>query len=512
MKSNDSTVFHLDLSHKMYIIHTGTWYLSVSPTTIIGENNVTLSCDYHEISNRNNIIPEVVMEIRQNNNRDWKELAKTNITGSYILKTYQNLGIYISPYSCSADSSYISCSVRIVMSFTLSRCTIDPHSYSVFRCKVSNGSQSPKEIQPLTIIKSSGKRPGDVVQLQCIGEIENINGIPSENIRWCKKIKGKFTKISLQDPPKTVFVSSSKDGCTNIQKSEIFYHIMQSDVYLEIICESGYNKFTRKCGKGTVNSTQLIRTNTEEEGQWKISPLLIYDENGVIDEQYFNTHGIGRTFHLLCSASSFTSNEQINTINWCVKKTDKANWTKVVSQEDEIKSSTNNSGEIIMFSRITYHITEYDKVVTFTCEISASSSSSCGSGLSFSSRNIWINAHQTMPSETNRSSASVAVLSVLLCLVLIAVVALVVITYRRGELTTFDTKNEKEFEDDTQGLYEEPECNLAVRRLSFYENEALKNEKLNEVETTKHMVESEICDYDELQIEGEQQDYEDLKL
>ncbi|XP_061185999.1 uncharacterized protein LOC133194069 [Saccostrea echinata] len=540
---------------------------------------------------KDKVIPEMFLEIRQSKNNDWRELVMTNITGYDFLSKDLHQGEYvISLYGCYAAYA---CQIQIVASVTLRSCTIEPELYSVFRCKVYNGSQffkspersivstkgqSPREIRTPTIIRSSNGgqtsvgvplRAWDVVQIQCIGEIESINGVPSQNIRWCKKTSGKFTEITLQDPPNTVLVWSSRDGCTNIQKSEIFYHIMKNDTNFEIMCESGYNTYNAECGQGSAKSTIFINTNisTEAEGQWKVSPVLLYDENGVINE-HFNTHGIGRTFHLMCSASSFTTKEQ--TINWCIKKTENANWTKVVTQEDEIKSSSNKNGEIIMFSRITYHVTEYDKVLTFSCEISASSSSLCGSGLSFTSHKIWINAHQTIPSETKRSSASVAVLSVLLCLVLITVVALVIITYRRGKLTIFgivfkiersnhqfqvsedvnkvisvpsqsmstksvskssvryieepikrssisnsiktDTKNEKEFEDDTQGLYEEAECNLAVQRQSFYENEALKNENLNEVETSKHIDEPEICDYDELHIEGEQQDYEDLKL
>ncbi|XP_062569641.1 uncharacterized protein LOC134231680 [Saccostrea cucullata] len=350
--------------------------------------------------------------------------------------------------------SYLSCRARIVLSLTLSRCSIDPNLYSIFRCSISNGSeisqsleksiistkgQSPKKIQDLTIIKSSGERPGDVVQLKCIGEVESVNGLPSQNIRWCKNISGKFTEISLQDPPNIVPVSSSKDGCINVQQSEIFYHILQSDAYLEIMCESGYNEYTSECGKGSANSTIFINTKTStEDGQWKVSPILMYDKNGVVDEQYFNTHGFGRTVHLSCSASSFTSNEQM--INWCVKKRENDNWTNVVTQEDEVKLSTNKSGEMMMFSRIIYHITEYDKVLHFICEVSTSSSSPCGSGVNFTSLTIRINAHQTAqhtkPSETD-STTSVAVLSFFLCLIIITVIALVIVIYRRGELTIF---------------------------------------------------------------------------
>ncbi|XP_062617507.1 uncharacterized protein LOC134279169 [Saccostrea cucullata] len=389
----------------------------------------------------------MVMEIRKSKTReDWKEVAMINVTGSYILKTYQNLEIYsITSDKCYPESEVLlSCNIEILVSLILSRCAIDQNLYSIFRCRVSNGSQSPKKIQDLTIIKSSGQKPGDVIQLKCTGEVKSINGLPSQNIRWCKNISGKFTEISLQEPPNIVPVFRSKDRCKHIQKSEIFYHIMQSDAYLEIMCESGYDEYTSECGKGSANSTLFIKTKTltEANGQWKLSPILIYDDNGVVDEQNFTTHGFGRTIHLFCSASSFTSNGQ--TINWCGKKRYTDNWTKIVTQEDEINLSTNKSGgEMIMFSRITYHITEFDKVVHFFCEVSTSSYSPCGSGLSFSrltNRLSLISAHQTAqqrkPSDRD-SATSVVVLSFFLCLILITIIILVIVICRRGELTIF---------------------------------------------------------------------------
>ncbi|XP_062610245.1 uncharacterized protein LOC134272022, partial [Saccostrea cucullata] len=272
----------------------------------------------------------MVMEIRKSNTReDWKEVAMINVTGPYILKTYQNLEIYfITSDKCYPESEVLlSCKIEIFVSLILSRCAIDQNLYSIFRCRVSNGIEifksqeksiistkglSPKKIQYLTIIKSSGKKPGDVIQLKCTAKVKSINGLPIQNIRWCKNITGKFTEISLQDPPIIVPVFRSKDGCEHIQQSEIFYHIIQSDVYLEIMCESGYDKYTSECGKGSANSTLFIKTKTltEANGQWKVSPILMYDDNGVVDEQNFTTQGFGRTIHLFCSASSFTYNGQ----------------------------------------------------------------------------------------------------------------------------------------------------------------------------------------------------------
>ncbi|XP_062614504.1 uncharacterized protein LOC134276261 [Saccostrea cucullata] len=291
------------------VLGTGQWSMSAYPPTTMRGNSVSIYCYYY--MNTDRIIPEMFMEIRQTKNSDWKEIAMTNTTGSYLLVKDQDQQNY------SISSSYVCyegfrCGIRIFASFALSNCTVDPDLYSIFRCKVSNGSQTfksseksfvstkgqlPSEMQNPTIIRSNGEiqtggkdpfRPGDVIHLQCEGEIESVNGNLARNcyenthqflcfclkdikryyIRWCKKKLGTFDEIPLQNPPNSGLVRSSKDGCTNVQKSEIFYHIMDSDAHLEIMCESGYNTRRKKCGNGSANSTIILNTSITSNGNY----------------------------------------------------------------------------------------------------------------------------------------------------------------------------------------------------------------------------------------------------
>ncbi|XP_062599614.1 uncharacterized protein LOC134261171 isoform X2 [Saccostrea cucullata] len=542
------------------VLGTGRWGMSAYPPTTMRGNSVSIYCYYN--MNTDRIIPEMFMEIRKTKNSDWKVIAKTNTTGSYLLvqdPDRQNYSIS-SFYGCYRG---FRCGIRIFVSFGLSSCTVDPDLYSIFRCKVSNGSQTfksseksfvstkgqiPSEMQTPNIIKSSGEiqtggkdpfRPGDVVHLQCEGEVESVNGIPSEYIRWCKKKLGTFDEIPLQNPPNSGLVWSSKDGCTNVQKSEIFYHIMESDAHLEIMCESGYNIRRKKCGNGSANSTIILNTNIKTDGRWKVSPILMFDGNGVIDEQNVLTHGLGRTFYLTCSASSFTSDALA--INWCVRKTDTAKWIKVATQEEGMTSSASKSGEYIVFSRITYHVTKYDKVLHFLCEIPLSSSSPCGSGSSFTSLSLVINAQQTATSDLNTYFVSTAALSVLLCLVLVTVVVLVIITFRRGGLTicgfVFNIQRSKYEYEVTEDKHKSTSGSSQVMtsksvsqpryvrhgkepfrksdkhgKDGSFENEGFNSEILKEEDTLKYESESKICDFDELRIEEKQQEYEEMKF
>lgn len=55
----------------------------------------------------------------------------------------------------------------------------------------------------------------------------------------------------------------SKDGCTVVQKSVLFYHISQNDTVLEVICESGYG---HACGINGINATLSIQTTDTQPG------------------------------------------------------------------------------------------------------------------------------------------------------------------------------------------------------------------------------------------------------
>ena len=59
--------------------------------------------------------------------------------------------------------------------------------------------------------------------------------------------------------------SESKDGCTLIRRSEIFYHVSNADVNLNITCELGYKSFNKNCRSGRHNGTLNIPTTAEIE-------------------------------------------------------------------------------------------------------------------------------------------------------------------------------------------------------------------------------------------------------
>lgn len=95
-----------------------------------------------------------------------------------------------------------------------------------------------------------------------------------QDIRWCKNVLGQYEVISLQETSQTQIVSQSKDGCTSVQISEIFYHITDEDNELEIMCELGYNENSKTCDKGRFNST--LRIATELNGMVFLHFLLIF--------------------------------------------------------------------------------------------------------------------------------------------------------------------------------------------------------------------------------------------
>lgn len=88
-----------------------------------------------------------------------------------------------------------------------------------------------------------------------------------QDIRWCKKISGKFKVMSLQDRSQTVITSRSKDGCRVVQKSAIFYHVSQNDTLLDIMCESGYPDYGYECGERGINLKFRIPITLIERGK-----------------------------------------------------------------------------------------------------------------------------------------------------------------------------------------------------------------------------------------------------
>lgn len=87
---------------------------------------------------------------------------------------------------------------------------------------------------------------------------------------------GQYEVITLQENPQTQIVSQSKDRCTFVQKSEIFYHIIYDDSDLEIMCELGYNENSKICGKGRFNST--LRIPTDLKGMLILNVFLLFNQ------------------------------------------------------------------------------------------------------------------------------------------------------------------------------------------------------------------------------------------
>ncbi|XP_062607993.1 uncharacterized protein LOC134269801 [Saccostrea cucullata] len=378
-----------------------------------------------ELVNYIDIVPVMYAQIRHNKSSIWRNMAMLNKTGYYMLNTDSIEGNYsISDGGCEIQSggAYYYCNMRIISLFTIRGCSIDPDLYSVFRCQFSNGSGILTSQEKDTVIKrdfgfyflefgqgsiqlqTNHENPfseGDVVQLQFSGNIRRISAL-TKGVRWCKKESGTFKPISLQDSPIMTLVPSGQDGCT--QFSLIFYHITQNDTDLEIMCDMKSSIYDTECREYSNTPKILINTSIETKGnEWRLSPIIIYDKDGIINSHNFTMQGSGKTIQLLCMASTFSATK-LAVLNWCVRKNDQVIWNKIVLQEEEIKASGNNSGESVKFSRIIYHIKQYDRAVHFRCEVSKSSLNACGSGLSFVNVTISKKKEKTPPATENQKS------------------------------------------------------------------------------------------------------------
>ncbi|XP_062607991.1 uncharacterized protein LOC134269799 isoform X2 [Saccostrea cucullata] len=343
-------------------------------------------------------------------------------------------------------------------------------------------------------------------------------------------------------------VPSGQDGCT--QFSLIFYHITQNDTDLEIMCDMKSSIYDTECREYSNTPKILINTSIETKGnEWRLSPIIIYDKDGIINSHNFTMQGSGKTIQLLCMASTFSA-PKLAVLNWCVRKNDQVIWNRIVLQEEEIKAFGNDSVESVKFSRIIYHMTQYDRAVHFRCEVSKSSLNACGTGLSFVNVTIskkeeknpiatenqrTVTAGTTVLSLTSTENhitstvTALAAFSVLLCILLALVVLFVITTYRREETTLFGfiikikQKNKETEEIQRKGkkinnsLSKERGKNdnkkaidVGFERQGFYENEVLKYENAKEASTGK--TEYESCKYEELQVKEKEQDYDELNL
>jgi hypothetical protein len=123
-----------------------------------------------------------------------------------------------------------------------------------------------------------------------------------KDIRWCKKVSGKFKAMSAQGQPLTNVISRSKDGCVLTQESKIFYHIEHSDVDLEIMCESGYNENMEECGMGGAYASLHIKTDVatggEECGIQGANATLYINTDRATSGEKCGTEGANATLHV----------------------------------------------------------------------------------------------------------------------------------------------------------------------------------------------------------------------
>uniref|UniRef100_A0A8W8MC94 Ig-like domain-containing protein n=1 Tax=Magallana gigas TaxID=29159 RepID=A0A8W8MC94_MAGGI len=348
------------------------------------------------------------------------------------------------------------------ISIHLKTCKDDP--YPSFRCQIIDGTNtidsseevqleitgnpkyidSPSIIFPLT---SKAFELGEVLQLQCTGE-KDFRTQTDTDIRWCKSVSGQYQVISLQDTPQTQIVSQREDGCTYVQKSEIFYHITEEDNDLDIMCELEYIKNSKICGKGRFNSTLRISTHLKGDG-WTLSPIMIYNEDSMLNSQNITLEGIGNTVQLICVGSNTNQTDSImEGMMWCIRKTNNTEWTPIVLQENKLETVINSSGKIRIYSKVTYHLIGLEKSIDIMCQIS--SSPKCGSGVISSNVSLQINPSESEgqyylkqreivePERTEAWLAVTLIISVTL-LVVILVLATVLLkrAHRKGGLSLF---------------------------------------------------------------------------
>nr|XP_022310212.1 uncharacterized protein LOC111115677 isoform X2 [Crassostrea virginica] len=428
-------------------------YLRPNPYAV-GETNITLQC-YIYISNFLN----TTFEFRPNKNHDWLTVAYINESGKLIKQGYheENFFSFLTFYDHSRYY-YYNIFWTSIATIHNDRCTVDAELYPSFRCRAFKGSfvtsleksiLSLKGNVPTSLSSIHNLWPrsntkgyyevGDVLQLQCTGEIESINSTPSKNIRWCKKEKELFRVISLQDHPTSSIVHRSKDGCTLTENSVIFYHITNRDTDLEIMCESGSHSYY--CGFSGLNSSISIPTSEKikEVQKWRTSPILIHNGKTWLNPQIVEVPGdeIGTTIHLLSTASAVSPNSSLTNVNWCTRKHGEKNWTNVILQDatfSRTQATSNSSGRVKIFSEITYHVTSLDTEIHFMFEISTHYK--CGTGLESSNVSLHIVSGKQQQDTTKPlcNMAGLSVVIVLLILVVIFITICVIILCRRKEI------------------------------------------------------------------------------
>nr|XP_022306617.1 uncharacterized protein LOC111112994 [Crassostrea virginica] len=454
----------------------GNLYISISTRNILfGTTEVPMRCiSFERYSKDDNDEKELVLDFRQNDKSEWTSIRNSNTSRSHFVQNLPGNGtvrkIRFMDYDCESPFRY-RCSVDISVQVQFEQCLRDSEK-PTFRCRILSKNLTvdrsedvrlqitgrlpkdigmptitlPDNLQRTTIAKFKG---GDVLKIQCTGEIENTDLLPRENFRWCKSVTSqsgteKYEIISIQDDAVSNITSESIDGCALIKRSEIFYHVSKEDINFNITCELGYKSYDKKCGLGRFNGMLSIPTTAEVDHKWKLSPILIHDEDNILDSRKITLEGWGKTFTLLATASVRATNEtKVERMQWCVKKENDTTWKRVKLQEDAIQAMDNSSETITLFSKITYHVTVQDGSIDFLVELSPSST--CKSGNYFTNISLLIKEKgtSTVVNKDNDTvnghawrSFSVFVI-ILLVAMLSSIAVLLIFTHRRGHVTFF---------------------------------------------------------------------------
>ncbi|XP_022306828.2 uncharacterized protein LOC111113125 isoform X3 [Crassostrea virginica] len=453
-----------------------------------GKNNVFFTCMYDASGSKRYMFDDDVkfgLDFRQNKNSEWIPIGRSDKSLLYIEHNVSADGIIKKiemQYDprCEFFPRYPRCNVFISVQIQFEECLSDSE-IPTFRCRILDGNNKlvnikesdrsrelqlsligrrPKDIETPTLTLPDNLQKGtiakfkvgDVLRLQCIGEIENKDFQSRENFRWCKSVTSqldseKYEIISFQDDPMSSIVSESKDNCTLIKKSEIFYHVSNDDVSLNITCELGYGNNNKNCGSGRHNSTLSIPTTAEIEHKWKLSPILIHDEDKSLDSRKITLEGWGKTFTLLATASVRATNEtKVERMQWCVKKENETIWSRVKLQEDAIETMENLSEKITIFSKMKYHVTVLDRSIEFLVELS--SASTCNNGDYFTNISLWIQqkgkgtsstlVHEDTGTISGNEWKTISFVVIILLVVMFSAIALLLIfTHRRGQVAIF---------------------------------------------------------------------------
>ncbi|XP_062607994.1 uncharacterized protein LOC134269802 [Saccostrea cucullata] len=266
------------------------WRLSVG--NMVDEATVTIrwSCTYFidkKLFNHRDSVPVMFAQIRKSST--WRNIVMLNNTGYYLLNTdpiERNNSTSDGVCENRTDNYHHECSLRIISTFKMNGCSIDPDLFFVYRCQFSNGSGIFTSFENESVgkgglrvydidfrqgsieLQTNNENPfseGDVVQLQFSGNIRRVPAF-TKGVKCCKKKFGKFKPISLQDSPIMTLVPSGQNGCN--QHSLIFYHITQNDTELEIMCDAEDRIRTTRCSETSDSPKILINTSIKTKGKW----------------------------------------------------------------------------------------------------------------------------------------------------------------------------------------------------------------------------------------------------